>query len=204
VLGLACQLQPAAAGASQGVFAVLARQPLMQLHVDRQAVNKVAQRLGSSAAGTCAATARRPPSSSTSTRLQADSNATSSLFAVKLLSRAMAVLTLSYDGACRLHSLVEGGAPGGVSCCWCSPTGSAYTAMDMVEAAGQQEHQVGYGCVGLDGVTGWPVSALLCAYTPCPRPLGLRPLRACECRGCCCWVTTEACCTYTASTASGS
>jgi hypothetical protein len=40
----------------------------------------------------------------------------------------MAVLTLAYDGACRVHSVAEGVT----RCCWRSPTSSCYTAMDVV------------------------------------------------------------------------
>lgn len=50
-----------------------------------------------------------------------------SIFAVKFVLQQMAVLTLAYDGACRLHSVVEGVT----KCCWRSPTGSFYVAMDV-------------------------------------------------------------------------
>lgn len=75
-----------------------------------------------------------------------------SIFAVKFVLQQMAVLTLAYDGACRLHSVVEGVT----KCCWRSPTGSHYVAMDV--------------CTGPQGqvcVTAWEQWGLLgvqCQY----------------------------------------
>lgn len=50
-----------------------------------------------------------------------------SIFAVKFVLQQMAVLTLAYDGACWLHSVVEGVT----RCCWRSPTSSCYMAVDV-------------------------------------------------------------------------
>lgn len=50
-----------------------------------------------------------------------------SILAAKFVWQQMAILTLSYDGACRLHSVVEGVT----RCCWHSPTGTSYVAVDV-------------------------------------------------------------------------
>jgi hypothetical protein len=50
-----------------------------------------------------------------------------SIFSVKFVLQQLAVMTLAYDGACRLHSVAEGVT----RCCWRSPTGSCYTAADV-------------------------------------------------------------------------
>lgn len=50
-----------------------------------------------------------------------------SIFSVKFVLQQLAVMTLAYDGACRLHSVAEGVT----RCCWRSPTGSSYTAADV-------------------------------------------------------------------------
>jgi hypothetical protein len=52
-----------------------------------------------------------------------------SVFAVQFVAMELAVLTLAYDGCCRLHSAVDGG----LRCCWRSPSGSRFTAMDCTE-----------------------------------------------------------------------
>lgn len=51
------------------------------------------------------------------------------MFAVQFVATELAVLTLAYDGCCRLHSAVDGG----LRCCWRSPTGSRFTAMGCTE-----------------------------------------------------------------------
>jgi hypothetical protein len=50
-----------------------------------------------------------------------------SIFAIKYVPQQMAVITLAYDGACRLHALAEGVT----RCCWHSPTGNSYVAVDV-------------------------------------------------------------------------
>jgi len=50
-----------------------------------------------------------------------------SILAAKFVLQQMAIITLAYDGACRLHSVVEGVT----RCCWHSPTGSSYLAVDV-------------------------------------------------------------------------
>lgn len=50
-----------------------------------------------------------------------------SISSVKFVLQQLAVMTLAYDGACRLHSVAEGVT----RCCWQSPTGSCYTAADV-------------------------------------------------------------------------
>jgi hypothetical protein len=52
-----------------------------------------------------------------------------SVFAVQFVAMELAVLTLAYDGCCRLHSAVDGG----LRCCWKSPGGSRFTAMGCTE-----------------------------------------------------------------------
>lgn len=50
-----------------------------------------------------------------------------SIMAVKYVQQQLAVMTLAYDGACRLHSVAEGAT----RFIWRSPTGSNYSAMDV-------------------------------------------------------------------------
>lgn len=67
-----------------------------------------------------------------------------SILAVKYVPQQMAVITLAYDGACRLHALAEGVT----RCCWQSPTGSNYVAADV--------------CTGVQGQVRTPGSLMVC------------------------------------------
>jgi hypothetical protein len=67
-----------------------------------------------------------------------------SILAIKYVPQQMAVITLAYDGACRLHALAEGV----VRCCWHSPTGSNYVAADV--------------CTGVQGQVRMPGSLMVC------------------------------------------
>jgi hypothetical protein len=70
--------------------------------------------------------ARQLPKSAASTAAAAQDL---SVFAVQFVAMELAVLTLAYDGCCRLHSAVDGG----LRCCWRSPGGTRFTAMDCTE-----------------------------------------------------------------------
>ncbi|KAF6256973.1 hypothetical protein COO60DRAFT_1640324 [Scenedesmus sp. NREL 46B-D3] len=162
VLSLSCRLQPSEAGAAHGIFVAVANQSLLRLQLDRRAL-KQAGRAGSNSRGkssSSSSSASQPVSfalrsnspgglhSSTmmpAAQLPHNPARTSaaaqdiSVFAVQFVAMELAVLTLAYDGCCRLHSAVDGG----LRCCWRSPGGSRFTAMGCTELGTRGEALLG-------------------------------------------------------------
>lgn len=135
--GVAVQSVPAASGCSSSIAASPAA--CQRLQRPGSAGSSSYQSSNSSSWSGSAATAcwREQPATTPSVS-QVSGTQHLSMLAVAYVQQQMAVLTIAYDGACRLHSAVEGGT----RCCWRSPTGTNYVAMDVCNSTGPQGLQV--------------------------------------------------------------
>uniref|UniRef100_A0A383VUZ7 Uncharacterized protein n=1 Tax=Tetradesmus obliquus TaxID=3088 RepID=A0A383VUZ7_TETOB len=117
--------QPAAASATgaTAIHSLLKSQSSKSSRSNRQPVSFA---LRSNSPGSSMKPASQLPQSTDSAAAAAQDL---SVFAVQFVAMELAVLTLAYDGCCRLHSAVDGG----LRCCWRSPTGSRFTAMGCTE-----------------------------------------------------------------------